>query len=295
MTIDELLERLNARPGQPASRTITARMLEDWAYEDLIPGPTRAGGTREPNWQWSEESLVAALKVIEYRSRGFKRSAAIRAQRWLEDRGLKMPLDREAVVSEFKRARNLLVRLVSSNHGFRRDITLSEYRRLALLRQLGPLDPVFQRAGVNPGEEVFILLYELARFGEQITPLEEDRAPLAVLLAKARLPNGAHILAGLLEEDDTHPLSAVRSIRGLSPNQLKECRVYASMLPSALAFGRLIVSVFAVDPGKKSRTDSAYSAVLTSVQRWPWMIFTFAMVANIMYKSTLIEDEALAY
>jgi hypothetical protein len=137
VTKNELLELLNAGGTLPSGRIITERMLEDWVYEELIPGPARGVGTREPNWQWSEESLAAALKVIEYRSRGFKRSTAIRAQRWLEDRELKIPLDREAMVLEFKRARNLLLRSVSSSHGCRRDITLSEYRRLALLRQLG--------------------------------------------------------------------------------------------------------------------------------------------------------------
>jgi hypothetical protein len=31
VTIDELLERLNARPYLPATRMVTARILEDWA------------------------------------------------------------------------------------------------------------------------------------------------------------------------------------------------------------------------------------------------------------------------
>ena len=145
MTVDELLERLNARACPPASRTVTTRMLEDWVYECLIPRPIRGGGTRKPNWQWSEDSFEAALKVAEYRERGFKRSTAIRAQGWLENQSfLSAVIPRKDIIAEFERARNLLIRYVSSTHGLRSDATLSEYKRRALLRQMGPLDPIFE-------------------------------------------------------------------------------------------------------------------------------------------------------
>jgi hypothetical protein len=101
-------------------------------------------------------------------------------------------------LKEFELPRNLLIRYVSSTHGLRADATLSEYKRRALLHQIGPFDPIFERAGINPGGAVFILFYELSRFGEQITPLDENEEPLASRLANAVLPNGVHIFAGLL-------------------------------------------------------------------------------------------------
>jgi hypothetical protein len=292
VTIDEFLKRLNEQARLPSNKIITARMLEDWAYKDLVPGPIRFGGTEKPNWQWSKESLEAALKIIEYRRRGFKRSTAIRAQRWLEDLDLKTPLDREAILLEFKRARNLLIRYVSSTHGMRADTTLSEYKRRALLRQIGPLDPIFERAGINPGGAVFIVLYELARFGEQITPLDENKEPLASALAKAVFPNGLHIFAGLLETDDTHPLSAVLAIRNLTSHQLEECRTWVATFPLALALGQSILTVFIKDPEKMRSMNTAYSIARdTVVYRWPWMIFTFTATANMMYKSQLSKDD----
>jgi hypothetical protein len=283
VTINELLERLNAQVHLSAAGKVTARMLEDWAYEGLIPGPNRFTGTPKPNWQWSEESLDAAIDIIGHRKRGFKRVTAIRAQRWLEGKATQPRPDREALVKEFIRARNLLVRFVSSSHGMRRDTTLSEYKRRALLRQLGPLAPVFERAGVNPGGAVFLVFYEFARFGEQITPIEEDKEPLAALLSKVALPNGVHIFAGLLEDDETHPLSAVHSIRNLSRKQLEECRALVSTFPLALAFGQSVVTLFATDAEKQTLTGAAWSAASGSFDRWPWMIFTFVFVANIMY------------
>jgi hypothetical protein len=292
VTIDEFLKRLNEQARLRSNKIITARMLEDWAYKDLVPGPIRFGGTEKPNWQWSEESLKAALKIIEYRRRGFKRSTAIRAQRWLEDPDLKTPLDREAILLEFKRARNLLIRYVSSTHGMRADTTLSEYKRRALLRQIGPLDPIFERAGINPGGAAFILFYELARFGEQITSIDPKMEPLASALAKAVLLNGLHIFAGLLETDDTHPLSAVLAIRNLTSDQLEECRTWVATLPPALTLGQLILTALIKDPEKMKSIEAAYSIARDSVvYRWPWMIFTFAAAANIMYKSQLSKDD----
>jgi hypothetical protein len=293
VTIDEFLKRLNEQARLPSNKIITARMLEDWAYEYLIPRPTRGGGTRKPNWQWPEESYEAALKVVDYRERGFKRIAAIRAQGWLENqRFLSAVVPRIDLIREFERARNLLIRYVSSTHGLRADTTLSEYKRRALLHQIGPLDPIFERAGINPGGVVFILLYELARFGEQITPLDENNEPLASALAKAVLPNGLHIFAGLLETDDTHPLSAVLAIRNLTSHQLEECRTWVATFPLALALGQSILSGLIKVPEKIRAIDAAYSIARdTVVYRWPWMIFTFTATANMMYKSQLSRDD----
>jgi len=149
-----------------------------------------------------------------------------------------------------------------------------------------------RRAGINPGGAVFILFYELSRFGEQITPLDENEEPLASRLANAVLPNGVHIFAGLLETDETHPLSAVCAIRKLSSDQLKQCRACVATLPFALAVAQSILTALITDPEKIRRIDAAYSAALYSVvYRWPWMIFAFAMVANIMYKSKLTKDD----
>jgi hypothetical protein len=268
-------------------------MLEDWVYEYLIPRPSRVGGTREPNWQWSEESFDTALKVIEYRERGFKRTTAIRAQGWLENQYFySVVIPRIDLIKEFERARNLLIRYVSSTHGLRADATLSEYKRRALLRQIGPLDPIFERAGINPGEAIFIFLYELARFGELITPLDETKEPMASALAQAVLPNGLHPLAGLLETDESHPLSAVLAIRNLTSHQLEECRTWVATFPFALAFAQSTITALNPDPEKTTQIKTAYSAALnTVVYRWPWMIFAFATVASVVYKLKLSKDD----
>jgi hypothetical protein len=291
VTIEDLLERLNAQVHLPANKNITARTLEDWVYEDLIPGPTRAGGTREPNWQWSEESFDAAFRVVEYRERGFKRYTAIRSQQWLERQSpLSIETVREDLIMEFACARNLLLRYVSSTHGLRADSTLSEYKRRALLRQIGPLDPIFERAGINPGGAVFILFYELARFGEQISGFHENEEPLAALLAKAVLPNGVHIFAGLLETDETHPPSAVRAMRRLTSEQFDQCRASVALFPVVLSVMQLVAASLSADEDKKGLLDTAYLAALSSFDRWPWSISSFGLVANILYNSELKID-----
>jgi hypothetical protein len=261
-------------------------MLEDWAHEYLIPRPTRLGGTRYPNWQWPDESFDAALKVIDYRERGFKRSSAVRAQGWLENQKFFCAvIPRKDLIIEFKRARNLLLRHVSSVHGLRADATLSEYKRSALLRQIGPLSPILERAGINPGGALFLTFYELARFGEQITPFDRNNEPLAAALAMATFPSGLHIFAGLLETDETHPLSAMRAIRTLYSDKLEQCRAWAASLPAALIVSQLVIPMLVSNPERSKNIEEAYSAALNSINRWPWAIFSFGAAANFLYNA----------
>ena len=127
MLIGEFLSRLHATAALPDG-AVTPRMLEDWGYEDLITGPRQTGGA----WHWSEESFSKALEVLDFRSRGFRRTAAIKVQRWLENDELAASLDRNALRSEIVCAQKLLIRFVTSTHGFKSGFNLTEYRARAL-------------------------------------------------------------------------------------------------------------------------------------------------------------------
>jgi hypothetical protein len=273
---EEFLDRLNAEADLHGQQRVSARTLEEWAYEDLVTGPTQING----GWDRSEESYAEAQKVMEYRRRGFKRVTAIKAQWWLEGENYPVHKVREAVIHEYKRARNLALRRVSSAHGIRRDVDLTEYRRLALRRQLGPLDPLLKDAGFDFGAAVVIAFYELARFGEQVSPIDKNTEPLAAALSSVALPNGLHVLAGLLEIEDDHPLSAVYAMRQLTNVQFEECRQWIGFLPTGLILGQAFFEVYKSDGGAKYR---AFTAAINSWSKWPWCIATFALVANIYY------------
>jgi hypothetical protein len=274
--IDGFLARLNSQADLHGQQRVAARTVEDWAYEDLIRGPQRRNG----RWDWAEQSLADAKMVLEYRSRGFKRVAAIKAQWWLEGRDLAVHKVREAVISEYKRARNLALRRISSVHGLRRDVGLTEYRRSALRRQLGPLDPVLKQAGFDLGAAVVTVFYEIARFGELISHIDEDTEPIAALVASAVLPNGLHVFAGLWEIDDDHPLSAARAMRQLTNEQFDECRIWAGLFPIGLILGE---AFFALLKNQDEAKQVACKAAINNWSKWPWSIMAFAFMANIYY------------
>jgi hypothetical protein len=277
--IGEFLELLNAEANLYGQRRVIARTVEDWGYENLISAPTRIHG----HWEWPEQSLADGKEVMAYRRRGFKRVAAVQAQWWLEGRNFPVREIREAVISEYARARNLGLRQVSSAHGVRRDVDLTEYRRLALRRQLGPLDPTLKEAGFDFGAAVVTASYEFARFGELISPIDKNKEPIAAFLASATLPNGVHFCAGLLETDDTHPLSAVRAMRQLTNEQFEECRNWIELLPAGLVSAQMALESTNADEPKRL----AFTAAINSWSIWPWRIVTFALAANIYYHSQM--------
>jgi hypothetical protein len=69
-------------------------------------------------WDWLERSYEDAVEVQSYRDRGYGRNNAVRAQRWIETGKGPVRLIREPLIKEFDRARRLLLRYVSSTHGF---------------------------------------------------------------------------------------------------------------------------------------------------------------------------------
>ncbi len=285
MKRDELLRRLNGEL-QPDERRVTCRMLEDWAYEDLIAGPDRGTGTAPPNWQWPEASLAEALEVIDVRRRGFKRAKAIRAQLWLEGRERPARAVLEDLISEFVRARNLMIRYVTSTYDIHPDTQLTERRKLAIGRQLGPLDASFVDAGVDFGRPTFLLGYELARFGKQITAFSPEEVPLAPLLLDFRCESGVHVLAGLLETEAMASPSAVFAMRSLDPEDSEKCRMLAHAPLVSFEMMKGIFG-FAKPTTSNSNFEPMLDKVSLSLRHWPWSIFFFGMAANYFHNSKL--------
>jgi hypothetical protein len=279
--VEEFLARLNTRAGSLPSKQVRPRMLEDWVYEDLVTGPTQIGG----DWQWSEKSLSEALGVAEYRQRGFKRATAIRFQKWLEDNSPATIIDSRTIKKEICRAQKILIRYVTSTHGIRPDFKLTQYRRKGLLRTLGPLDSTLEQAGLGAGETVSLLFYELGRFGEQITPFDEEGEPLAAWVATLRWPDRKHIFAGVLEPDIDQEFSVIQVIERLTPTQLERCRAWTQFFSSCLFAGVIAIGRLDIPDPKKQLLMDAYEKAAASLSVWPWSIFLFATAMNIMYHS----------
>jgi hypothetical protein len=273
---EKVLELANARQAALGRKALTKRRLEDLVYEDVVTGPALVGSDRE----WPKASLAETNLALDYRAGGFGRNDGLRAQWWLEGRDFPLHLIREPVISEFGRARNLALRWVSSTHGLRRDKSLTEYRKLALLRQLGPVDGRFAQHGVSFGPAVYLLAYELMRFGERITPVSEDDA-VASLFQDFTHTNGVHALAWLLEDPDAEH-SAFRALTSLSDQEWFECRCATQCLQAVA----ITIANFLSSPGGQS--DRQFStAIAGSFERSPWLIFTFGAIANSMWNSKL--------
>jgi hypothetical protein len=285
LLIEDFLARLNAAADLPTGRRITARMLEDWVYERLVPGPTQIHG----KWHWSEGSFAAALRVVEYRQRRFKRAASIRFQKWLEGDLPTETMDIFDIKNEISRVQRLLIRHVTSTHGFRADVDLTDYRRHALLRTLGTLDATLERAAMGVGKTVVLLFYELGRFGEQITPFDEEAEPLAAWITTWCWPDGTHVFAGILEPDIDQEFSVLHAIDALTPHQLERCRTWTQFVSGCLFLSQAALLRLGAPDKEEMLITEAYEKVAENLLFWPWSIFFFATAVNIMYYSEVKE------
>jgi hypothetical protein len=116
----------------------------------------------------------------------------------------------------------------------RADFKLTEYRRNALIRSLGPLDPILERAGLGVGDQAALLAYEIGRFGEPITPFDVTEEPVAALICNWVFPNGRYALAGILESDPNQEFSVIKAIDELSAKQLAQSRTQIRYFSFAL-------------------------------------------------------------
>jgi hypothetical protein len=281
VTCQELLDRLDEQDLECLGPN-PARKLEFWVYAGMVEGPRQMPGPPHPNWQWSEQSLVDIRAVIELQKRGFRRTSAIVCQRWLEGRGFPIPMVRNYMLSEFRRANRLLLRQVTSTLGMRNDkMSVGEHQLRALARQLGPLDGSFLTANIDVGTAGFITGYEIARFGEASIVERIKNTPLAKLLMDLKLENGIHSCAGLLESDEVAELSAEKAISELSDLEFLQVRDDANSFPIML--GWLIFGIDALFPKSPEATNLKFAAekALRSFSRWPWLIWAFGFCANV--------------
>lgn len=275
MKRDALLACLNEKAAELGQRPVSDRQLEDWAYEDLIPGPERVTGAPGTDWDWPDDSLTRALKVLDLRGRGFRRAAGVRAQQWIEGSDISFATVRDDLVREYDRARKLLIRHVSSTHGQRLDVPSTPHRRRALIKQLGPLDPRFAAAGFDLGAAYWLAAYEMARFGRLITPLPEDTPTFVRFLAEFRCANGNHPIAGTLNAADEDGPSTLSVLRDLDQQTAAICRDWTTITLGALPLLQAIPAMPLAEAAK---------AAVQSTRYWPWPIFLFGMVVNLKEK-----------
>jgi hypothetical protein len=199
-------ERLDAGP-------ITKRMIEDWIAERLLEGPRPKGNRRglPPTWVYSEETIQRAVRIVELRAKGIRRTSALRVNLWID--GFTLPFNdmQRALRSEFKRGLAGLWR----QKPWRFD---ARYRRKFSDREakkIDPVDPDLAAAGFAPSME------SLLRSGSEMFWGSSDQGPLqssiANFLAEATSQSGIQFfppagLAGNPEETGRSGLSALERI-----------------------------------------------------------------------------------
>lgn len=160
---DTILAVLNGEARSLGAEPVTERALEDWIFEELLPGPTpKSLGRHGSERMYSPAALSAALKVVKLKAADpTQRNTVLRIRLWLL--GFDVPTHRIAndLRSEFSR----LLHRHFFRDPFRYDASgehISEREKARERRRAGPLDPTFVDAGLElPADDLLRLVWEL--------------------------------------------------------------------------------------------------------------------------------------
>jgi hypothetical protein len=163
----ELLRLANRRSDARFGPPLTDRMLEDLAFEGVLPRAKRSPlkGKRGANYVYSRESLRAAVWIRWLKNHGVKRFPDLRLHLWLIGFDAPLHVIRVDLRHECSRRIKFLLRFVRSTH--RPGPHAASLRTIAtIVRQLGPGDERLRSSEAFLKSNMLFWLYELMVFGE---------------------------------------------------------------------------------------------------------------------------------
>jgi hypothetical protein len=164
VTNSELAEWLNVTGELSGPDRVTANVVRQWVGWDVLPKARARGQVvgRNPKWSRTDSALRRALRLAELRQAGVKRENAVVVQAYIEWGHPDFARVRSALLSEFRKWRNQLIR---------RKITLLEGRPYAsasaaelraIQKQNGPLAERFVGTPFQLTKEAYAVLADAA-------------------------------------------------------------------------------------------------------------------------------------
>jgi hypothetical protein len=168
MTNAELAEHLNAEIGLTGRNAITANVIRQWVLWDVLPRAqaNAKGRGRAIEWGRDVADMHRARRLAELRRYGVVRKTAIVAQAWLELDYPDFCDAKKALLVEFRRARSVSLRDLTSSTEHDAESPLSQTRRNALLRQSGPLDPRLEKTSFQLPPQSLVRILDAAVSGK---------------------------------------------------------------------------------------------------------------------------------
>jgi hypothetical protein len=172
MTNSELAELLNSTAGLEGNDGVTANVIREWVGWDLLPRAEARGRARglNPDWSRSNSALRRATRLAELRKAAVRRENALVVQAYLEWGFPDFVKVRSALLSEFRKCRNQLIRRKITFFEGRQFGTISAAQLRAFSNQNGPLAERFVETQFEQSKEAYAVLAEAMSRSETELP-----------------------------------------------------------------------------------------------------------------------------
>lgn len=145
MTNAELAAALNDEFGLEGRARLSTNVIRQWVEWGLLPkaqvaGRVEGGG---PIWERNDSAMVRARRFAKMRVFGIRSERALLAQAYIEWDAVSFDRARPAIIGEFRSVRSKLWRTMTADIPAGPVSEFSKTKRRALIKQSGPLDPVF--------------------------------------------------------------------------------------------------------------------------------------------------------
>jgi hypothetical protein len=240
VTSDELLALLNEEAARLRVRPLTGRDVRAWVDRRLLKGAKPKGRRRgqNPIWIYSEESVRAALKIVELRAFRVTRTAALRVHLWVNGFDLATTEVHQALCSEYERC---LSRRHREGHWREEDLDptrLSSQARRRVERERARLDPRLARTGIPLPTEMLLDALRTAYW----PPFEASRSGIEPV----PLPLAGSVTRGLLASPDYSEESVKEHLGRVSEQDLLQARDSVRQFCALFSYGAAALGLEAI-------------------------------------------------
>jgi hypothetical protein len=184
--------------------------LDEWIKQGLaFRADRKLQVGRRPIYQYGYRHYRRILQLVRLHASGLKDRDVILVQLFIRGYSVAPHEVREALLKEYRKARNKLNAPLRSIYADRQG-EIPPKRKKQLRGQLGPADSRLLKTGMVPADDLMIALVRGAR-----SPDTDKEIPVAKLASQSfgLLQPLLNTLAGMLAHDDRYPTDVERTIR----------------------------------------------------------------------------------
>lgn len=285
MTNAALASSLNSELGLTGDDAVTVNVIRQWIGWRVLPRATANASVigKSPEWRRDDRAYRTALKLARARKAGVRRETAVISQAWLEWGYDDIERARAAIIAEYVRARERLLKRLSTSLDFGNYAGLSATRKRAIRTQSGPLDDRFKGSPFELSPELYATVLQAGRDGSvdlhRISALIRDAVnrmvpSFSALIDQPQIEAIAGSYSGVFGQPNEIEGSVQENLQSATHEQLRKARRFARRGFMVVRLGNRVANLPAI-PADISRLAGELASLSEQIIFGEWPISMF--------------------